>query len=136
MLRDKPHVLIIDDFPERGRVLGKILNSNGYCADSLAYPKNGIDKIEQERPDLLILNLDFSELSIIKTLQKIRENKPSLPIFICCDPVAGQLRNQAIKLGVSVFSPKAEVERILDQIENLSLDNKERELIAPSLSKT
>lgn len=134
MLQNKPRILILDDFPEKGRVLSKILNSKGYSADSLTYPLNGIDRIEKERPDLLIFDLYFSEAIMLRILQKIRESNPSLPIFIYSDSVTEQFENQATKLEGPVFFPKA-VKQILDRIEKLSLSNNERELTTPSVSK-
>ena len=134
MLQNKPRILILDDFPEKGWVLSKILNSKGYSADSLTYPPNGIDRIEKERPDLLIFDLYFSEAIILRMLQKIRESNPSLPIFIYSDLVTEQFENQAAKLEGPVFFPKA-VKQILDRIEKLSLNNNERELATPSVSK-
>ena len=135
MLQNKLRILILDDLPEKGWVLSRILNFNGCSANSLTYPLNGIDRVEKERPDLLILDLNFSEASIIRILQKIRENNPSLPIFIYSDSVTEQFENQATKLRGCVFFPKADVEQILDQIKQLSLNNKQRELATPHISK-
>lgn len=140
MLQDKPRILIIDDFPARGWVLSRILNSNGYRANSVTYPQNGIEK---KSLDLLILDLNFPEASIIRILQDIREHHPSLPIFICSNSATKQFRNQATKWGASVFFPKAEVIRrppvwveqtlnrigsgqMLDQMKKPSLDNKKK----------
>ena len=134
MLQNKPRILILDDFPEKGRVLSKILNSKGYSADSLTYPLNGIDGIEKERPDILIFDLYFSEAIILRILQKIREGNPSLPIFIYSDSVTEQFENQVTKLDASVFFPKA-VKQILDRIEKLLLNNKESKLDTLCVSK-
>ncbi|MDP2960935.1 MAG: hypothetical protein Q8N71_05870, partial [candidate division Zixibacteria bacterium] len=87
-----------------------ILNSKGYSADSLTYPLNGIDRIEKERPDLLIFDLYFSEVRIwilrtimLRILQKIRESNPSLPIFIYSDSVTEQFENQVLWIQTSDY---------------------------------
>jgi len=134
VLQNRPRILILDDLPEKGWVLSRILNSKDYYANSVTYPQNGIDRIEKERPDLLILDLAFSEASIIRILQKIRESNPSLPIFIYSDSVTEQFENQATKLEDSVFFPKA-VKQILDRIEKLLLNNKESKLNTLCVSK-
>ncbi len=134
MVRNKPRILILNDFPEMGWVLSRILNSKGYSADSLTYPPNGIDIIEKERPDLLIFDLYFSEAIILRMLQKIRESNPSLPIFIYSDLVTEQFENQVTKLEGTVFFPKA-VKQILDRIEKLLLNNKESKLDTLCVSK-
>jgi DNA-binding NtrC family response regulator len=117
VLQNRPRILILDDLPEKGWVLSRILNFNGCSANSLTYPQNGIDGIEKERPDLLILDLNFSEASIIRILQKIRESNPSLPIFIYSDSLTEQFENQATQLRGCVFFPEGDVEQILDRIE-------------------
>jgi len=123
VLQDKPRILIIDDFPARGWVLSRILNSNGYRANSVTYPQNGIEK---KNPDLLILDLNFSETTTIGILQKIRENSPSLPILICSNSATEQFKNKATKWGASVLFPKGDVEQILNQTQMLSLSNKKK----------
>jgi CheY-like chemotaxis protein len=138
VLHANPRVLVLDDLPEKGRLLSRILISKGCSANSLTYPQNGLDEIKKQRPDLLILHLNFSEASIIRILQKVRENNPSLPIFVCADSVTKQLKNQETKLGVSGFFRKADVarslcleirqppvwaEQMLDQIKKLLLNN-------------
>jgi len=94
--------LVIDDYPKAGWVLGRI---------------------EKEKPDLLILNLDFPEVSILQILQQIRESEPSLPICICSDSATGRFENQASQLGGPVFFSKTDGEGISDQIEKLSQNN-------------
>jgi DNA-binding NtrC family response regulator len=136
VLQNKLRTLILDDPQEKGTPLNRILNSKCYCANSLTYLENATDIIQKEKPDLLILDLNFSEASIIRILQKVREKKPSFPIFICSDSVTKQFKNQATQLGVSVFFQKADVERILDEIKKLSLNNEGRGARHPSgLSK-
>jgi len=99
--------LVIDDYPKPGWVLGRI---------------------EKEKPDLLILNLDFPEVSILQILQQIRESKPLLPICICSDAATEQFENQVSRLGASIFFSKTDGEGISDKIEILSQDNKEKGL--------
>ena len=135
MLRNRLRILILDDFPDRGWVLSRILNSKGYSANSHTFPQNEVDIIEKKNPDLLILDLIFSEASIVRTLKKIKQNNPSLPVFICFNSVTKQIKNQATKLGASVFSPRAEVEQMLDQIKKLPLVKEERDLVTPCVSK-
>lgn len=124
MLQEKLHVLNPNDLQEKGQFLSRILNSKSYPANSFTYPQNGSDEIEKS-PALLILDLNFSEASILRILQKVRENNPSLPIFICSNSVTHQFKNQAIQLGAFVFFPKNDmvrrppvwVEQISDQNE-------------------
>ena len=138
--------LILDDLQEKDRLLSRILISKYYLANPFTCPEKRSDEIEKvchrqirlwrKKPDLLILDFNFSEASIIRILQKVRKNKPSLPILICPNSVTEQFRNQAAQLGVFVFFRKADVarslcleirrppvwvEQILDQIKKLSL---------------
>jgi DNA-binding NtrC family response regulator len=150
VLQNKLRTLILDDLQEKGPPLNEILNSKCYCANSLTYLENAADIIRKEKPDLLILDLNFSEASIIRILQKVREDKPSLPIFICSDSVTRQFKNQAAQLRVSGFFRKADVVRrprvwvkqMLDQIKKnvaprrVSVNNEGRGARHPSdLSK-
>ena len=114
--------LILDDLPEKGRLLSRILISKGYSANSLTYPQNEVgtglvpvltSARTATRAVPTITSLDSPEARTISILQKVRENNPSLPIFICSDSVTKQFKNQAAKWGTSIFFPKADVARSL-----------------------
>jgi DNA-binding NtrC family response regulator len=106
----------MDDIPERSWVLSKILNSEGYGANPLAYSRNGADRIEKESPDLLIPNSDLSEAGTLGIFPKIREIKSSLAIFIRCNSVARQFRDGATNVGISVSFPKVEVTNVRKEV--------------------
>jgi DNA-binding NtrC family response regulator len=133
--QNKVRILILNDFPERGWVFSRIFNSKGYSADSLTYPQNVIDRIKKERPDLFILDLNFSEASIFRTLQKIRDSNSSLPIFIYSNSVTEQFKNQATKLGGFLFSPKIDVEQMLVRFKKIFSKEKEMESTTQCISR-
>jgi DNA-binding response OmpR family regulator len=134
VLRKKLRILSPNDFQEKGWLLSRILNSKGCPANSFTYPQNGLDEIEKIRPYLLSLYLNFSKASILRILHKLRENNPSLPIFICSNSATEQFKNQTTKRGDSVFLPKGDVvrrppvwvEQISDQMKELSLTIRKR----------
>ena len=134
MVQNKPRILILNDFPEMGWVLSRILNSKGCSADSLTYPQNSIDIIKKERSDRIVPDLNFPEVSIIRTPQRIRESSPSLSILTCSNSATEQFENQVTKLEGPVFFPEA-VKQILDRIEKLLLNNKESKLDTLCVSK-
>lgn len=111
MLQANPRMLILDDPQEKDRLLSRILISKYYLANSFTYPEKRPDEIEKEKPGFLIFDSNFPETNIIRILQKVRENNPSLPISICFNSVSRQFKNQASQLGASVFFQKADVLR-------------------------
>lgn len=53
-------ILIVDDDPDFVEVIRTILESHGYTVDSASHGKEAMDKMHQERPALVLLDVMMS----------------------------------------------------------------------------
>jgi len=58
-MNEKPKILIIEDDIDLVAALKKILESRGYNVATAYDPEEGTEKLKQERPDLIILDVMF-----------------------------------------------------------------------------
>ena len=58
-MKEKPKILIIEDDVDLVAAMGKMLESKGYNIIVAYDPEEGNEKLKQERPDLIILDVMF-----------------------------------------------------------------------------
>jgi CheY-like chemotaxis protein len=71
---EPPTVLVIDDEPHVVAYLEMLLQDAGYKTISAADGKVGLEKVEQEMPDLICLDITMPEESGIRFYRKLRDN--------------------------------------------------------------
>jgi signal transduction histidine kinase len=102
----KGRILVIDD--EIGIRMGcqRALSSQGYVVDAAANGKEGLDKIEQEGYDLVLLDIMMPGMGGMETLRRI----PNIDANLVCIVITGyatvELAVQAIKQGAYDFITK------------------------------
>jgi len=80
-------VLIIDDEQDVLNVLGRRLADQGYRVFKASDGPDGIEKAEQEKPDLIILDVWMPGMDGGEVAQKLRQNEKTknIPvIFLTC----------------------------------------------------
>jgi DNA-binding NtrC family response regulator len=138
VLQINPRIVVLDDLQNKNWFLSRSSDSKNWSANSISplqseFPITGLDEIEKKRPDLLVLKLNSSEATIIRILQNIRGNQPSLPIFIYFNSVTEQFENQGAKgrawsffekqIGHKGFVLRSE-DQLLDRMKKLSLPDR------------
>lgn len=102
---DKGLVLIIEDDPQTRRFLKSSLSHQGWRIIEAEDGKTGVDKVKNEYPDLVILDLglpDMDGLSVTKKLRHLSE----LPILILSARSQEQNKIMALDAGADDYLTK------------------------------
>lgn len=77
-------VLIIDDEPDTRVYFSSILEDNGYKTIPAETGAEGIKRLNEQKPDLITLDVSMPEMSGVKFYRTIRDNEEwkSIPIII------------------------------------------------------
>ena len=77
-------VLIIDDEPDTRVYFSSILEDNGYKTIPAETGAEGIKRLNEQKPDLITLDVSMPEMSGVKFYRTIRANEEwkSIPIII------------------------------------------------------
>ncbi len=80
----KKLILVIDDEPDVVTYLATLFNNNGYATESATNGIESIDKIKEEKPDLITLDISMPEKSGIKFYREIKENPEwaDIPVLV------------------------------------------------------
>lgn len=75
-------ILIVDDEPEVHAVLGKMLLKSGYAVQSAYNAQEAYAKIQDSRPDLVILDIMMPEVSGIEVCNRLKGDPQTKDILI------------------------------------------------------
>lgn len=78
----KKKILVIDDESSVSRFLRHSLESNGFLVTEAQTGKAGLQRIIEDRPDLIILDYGLSDISGIEVLKRLREWSKIPVIFL------------------------------------------------------
>ena len=77
-------ILVVDDEPHVVTYLETLLQDNGYATTSASNGKEAMQRIQEERPDLVCLDVSMPEESGVRCYRNLKENPElsSIPVVI------------------------------------------------------
>ena len=98
-------ILIIDDDAKLNKLLTEFLGDFGFSTLSATHPKDGLKKLKQKSPDLIILDVMLPGMDGFEVCKTIRQNL-SVPIIMLT--ARGELMDKVVglELGADDYLPK------------------------------
>ena len=75
-------ILLVDDEPQIHIVLGKMLKNEGFRVESAYNAQEAYDKIANEKPDLILLDIMMPKVSGIEVCNKLKGDPSTKDILI------------------------------------------------------
>jgi len=101
-----PSILIVDDEPSIVQSLKGILSDEGFAVLSASNGYEALKTIEQESPDLVLLDVWMPGIDGIETLKEIKKNNQHIQVVIITGHGTIDTAVQATKLGAYDFIEK------------------------------
>jgi class 3 adenylate cyclase len=101
-------ILVVDDLPQNVKLLADLLTVKGYAVVTASSGPEGLQKVDAERPDLVLLDVMMPEMSGYEVCRKIRENATTriLPVVMVTSLDPGQERIKGLEAGADDFLSK------------------------------
>jgi len=121
------HVLVVDDSAVVRQTIRALLGMHAGIHTSVAHdPLIAMEKMKQERPDVIILDLEMPRMDGLTFLRKIMDEDP-LPVIVCSGHVgdASALAIRALEAGAVelLAKPKVGVQAFLEESAVLLADS-------------
>jgi two-component system NtrC family sensor kinase len=139
-LDTKERILVIEDSEEiTSFLVDTILKPSGYEPLLAISGEDGLRMALEQRPDLVILDLNLSEMSGMEVIQGLRETVPNVPITLLIFPGSEELAVEAFRLGVKNFvvkppKPQEVLKATDDGLREIRL-RREKELLTEELMR-
>src|SRR4051812_38895893 len=103
-----PTALIVEDEPEANHLLAMLVQLRGYRTDSAYTGGEALEKVGQDPPDIVFLDLmlpDINGYEVCKTI-KGRRKTSLIPVVMVTARVAAENRLQSFCVGADDYIPK------------------------------
>ncbi len=112
------NILICDDAAFMRMMIKDILTKNGYTVAGEA--ENGVKAVEkynEVKPDLVLMDITMPEMDGIEALRKIREQDPSAVVVMCSAMGQQAMVIESIQAGAKDFIVKPfQPDRVLEAV--------------------
>lgn len=126
-LQNASKVLVVDDSPDMRNYIKNILQ-NYYVVDTATNGKEAIEKINDNRPDLVLSDIMMPVMDGVQMMKAIKSNPglQSLPVILLSARAGEEARIEGYEIGaddylVKPFSSKELIARISSQIKLISI---------------
>jgi len=101
-------LLVVDDAVKNNQLIETWLAPRGYRVSSATTGQEALDRVRQERPDFILLDLKIPTLSGFEVCQKLKEDPETclIPVVIMTAPSDREERIQGIAAGADDFVTK------------------------------
>jgi putative two-component system response regulator len=101
-------LLIVDDDEQIRRLLTLLLKPLGYVVDTVASAEEALERLREDPPDLVLLDVQLPGRSGHDVLEAIRDEPRTrlLPVVMLTGAATSEEKLKAIRAGVTDFMPK------------------------------
>ncbi|MEZ5357477.1 MAG: response regulator [Candidatus Zixiibacteriota bacterium] len=113
-------ILIVDDNPNMSSLLSEMLEVFDYESVRAGDGVEAIEKVEQEDFSLVITDMRMPKMSGLDLLQKIKREKPTLPVVVISGYAIDEDGNSLVDSMADGFLNKpfkmSDIEKLLDEV--------------------
>ena len=111
-------ILVVDDELEFLSMIRLRLEANDYEVITATNGKEALEKVKQEKPDAVLLDILLPGMNGLEVLKKIRHENKNLPVFIITAFSSAERFELANKFSASGFIVKTE--DLKKEVENIT----------------
>ena len=121
-MKQQFNILIVDDEPINIQLLKEIFTIAGYIILTANSGAQSLQILQQQLPDLILLDILMPEMDGLEVLRKIKENPDThdLPVIMVTASTNSVHKEESVRLGALAFISKPIYQKdILDIVNNI-----------------
>lgn len=99
-------ILVVDDQPGIRRLLMEVLSENGYSVEVAANGYEGLQKVKELNPDLVLMDMKMPGMDGIETLRELRRTGQNAKVVMMTAYGELDMINEAKELGAIAYITK------------------------------
>jgi flagellar protein FlaH len=101
-------ILVVDDEPQIRHLMDTIFFDAGYYVVQASNGREALERVQQDQPDLVLIDVDMPEMNGFEFVRLLRENPSTgdLPVIMMTGLDAAQGESAALELGVEHYITK------------------------------
>ena len=105
-------ILIIEDDPLINKMYAEKLARDGYETEVAVNGEIGLEKIKQNKPDLIILDIMMPKMGGIEVIKTLKQdtNFEKIPIIVLSNLSESPDNEKTIKMGVQAYLVKSDLD--------------------------
>lgn len=115
-------LLVVDDNPLDRELAAGYLEGHGYQIEFAEDGADGLAKVREETPDLVLTDLDMPELNGLQLVRALHAEFPLLPVILMTAKGSEEIAVQALGCGASSYVPKRALSMGLAETVRIVLD--------------
>ncbi len=101
-----PRILIVDDEAGMVDVLKGFLSSRGYLVSTAADGPEALQKVQDEAPDAVLLDVNLPRMNGLEVLRRIRKSDPEVGVIMVSGLTDEETGRAAFALGAMAYLTK------------------------------
>ena len=102
----KGKVLVVDDAPDTLEIIQTLLRCEGYDVITASTGEEGVQKAEEEKPEVILMDINLPDIDGNEALRRIRQINPHQCVVMLTAFATTENAIQALKEGASDFLKK------------------------------
>jgi CheY-like chemotaxis protein len=115
-MKNRPHVLVIDDDAVVGRSFDRVLSDKGYEVDTALSGEAGLKDLEREEYDVIFTDIKMPGMDGLEVAERIKAKCPWTPVVVITGYGTTENEARASVLGVNGFVRKPLTPEIIENI--------------------
>ncbi len=130
-MESKAYILIIDDEAEAAERFSRLLKRHGHRVDAVISGEEGINKVKNEKFDLILLDIKLPGIDGIQTLENIKKIDPEVEVIMVTGYGTMSSVVESMRKGASDYIEKPlDIEKVIFSIEKAFDRRKLKEIVA------
>ena len=117
------HILIVDDEPGMRRYLQTVLELDSYRVSTAANGEEAVEKVQREKPDVVLLDMVMPGFDGLETLKRIRESRPTTKVVMLSCVRDTRKVAMAMRLGAHDYLSKPVQKEEMDDVLRFCLEH-------------
>lgn len=127
-MSDDIKILVVDDEPVILKSCKRILDAEGYKADSASGGREGIITMEKNAYDFVITDLKMPEVDGLTLIKWLKKSRPDIGVIIITGYPSQETIKDAIELGIIDYVPKPFTPAVLIDVVKRAIEWKKKKV--------